>query len=384
MVPQMPVHLKGNLSKQSRFFNLLPFKLTSRRTQSFALFANLPTELCLLILTYAARPKFAPNRRERRKPYSSALALCRVSRTFRRIVLPLLLHTILLSEAKNVIAFIHALTMQEAYAQQENHLHVDYAAHIHRIWIGEIQRSDFDNVQFDEGLRSFLYVLAPVLLASKSIAFNFQSLFILRICIENALISYFDSNANKSFPPPSPWSIKTLTLSGDVAHYGLMDAVLLYAFHASITHIIFLSPPRLQFNSNFLPLNVARMPDELLCYDIFHRMSECTFPWDFLKSLQSISVVIPHITLRMTSLCPSLYPEFGWKNVPVEMRTFTAPMDYLSGRWAQEIPHAHSLRDEGLISSADVRTTFLSTLRTDNYRHAFLHWEQAWACGIRT
>jgi hypothetical protein len=49
-------------------------------------FVNLSTELVLLILAFAARPDFAQTDEEK-NPYSSALALCRLSRITRRAVL---------------------------------------------------------------------------------------------------------------------------------------------------------------------------------------------------------------------------------------------------------------------------------------------------------
>ncbi|OAX39390.1 hypothetical protein K503DRAFT_90975 [Rhizopogon vinicolor AM-OR11-026] len=120
------VHLKGSIQKQ---LGRLPFKLfrrapnPSRATPSESLSecANLPTELYLLIFTYAtAKPSFATIGYPSLNPYySSTFALSRVSRTFRRIALPFLLHTIFLFKAKHVLAFVHALHMQRAYAKQE-------------------------------------------------------------------------------------------------------------------------------------------------------------------------------------------------------------------------------------------------------------------------
>ncbi|OJA10556.1 hypothetical protein AZE42_03157, partial [Rhizopogon vesiculosus] len=201
------------------------------------------------------------------------------------------------------------------------------------------------------------------LLASKSLAINFGSLLLLDSCLEHAWNSRIHSNVDKSSPPP--WSIKTLTLWGDPAHYRLVDTDPLYAFLGSISHIIFLSPTRLQFGDILLPRNIARSR-----YNIFKRMSRCTFPWASLESLQFVSLTLPHITLRLTAR--------------VEMRTFTVPMDQLSEsiHWAQEISDAYGQRGEGRVSFADVRATLSSSIRTGV--HASLHWEQAWAYGLHT
>jgi hypothetical protein len=151
------------------------FGLNSRRAR--CPFANLPSELCLLILTYAARPIFT-HRPEKRNPYSSALTLCLVSTIVRRTVLPELLHTILLS-AKIVKAFLHALQVQSVYAQEENHLDFDYAVHARRVCIGEAWATN-KHLNHDRFLTYLFCVdcrlLTPVLLASQSLVIDTTTL----------------------------------------------------------------------------------------------------------------------------------------------------------------------------------------------------------------
>jgi hypothetical protein len=147
---------------------------------------DLPTELSLLILSYAARS------------ISCALALCRVSRTVRRIALPELLHTVILSKRHNVLAFMHALHMQGAYVQQEHHLYFDYAAHVRKIWIRETKTVRYDvhkdNIDFS--------ILAPVVLASQSLAVSFKNTFLLDGCLEYAWNSYVHLNIDHERSPP--------------------------------------------------------------------------------------------------------------------------------------------------------------------------------------
>ncbi|KAG0693014.1 hypothetical protein DFH29DRAFT_438541 [Suillus ampliporus] len=105
-----------------------------------------PTELVLL-LKYAAEPTFSQAKAyDEANPYSSALALRCVSRRFRRIALPKLLHTISLPARHSVSASTDALRMQNAYAEQKHHLHFDYAPHVHRMWMVKIQRVDHPSV----------------------------------------------------------------------------------------------------------------------------------------------------------------------------------------------------------------------------------------------
>src|SRR6267154_4613505 len=111
------VDVKVRLRTKMHLYNNRFFSSTEPLTPF--IFANLPTEIILIIFAYAARPTFCQNEDyESTNPYSSALALCRVSKLVRRAVLPVLLRTVLLTEDCNVSAFVHALRIQKAYAQQ--------------------------------------------------------------------------------------------------------------------------------------------------------------------------------------------------------------------------------------------------------------------------
>ncbi|KAG0701179.1 hypothetical protein DFH29DRAFT_773609, partial [Suillus ampliporus] len=234
---------------------------------------ELPTELVLLILRYAAEPTFSQaNTYDKENPYSSALALCRVSKLFRRAALPQLLHTVLLSARHSVPAFVHALRMQKAYAQQDHHLHFEYAPHVHRIWIVNSRRmpdpsasapahrsiflpapvlgaeSGLPRLQFrlhdnvtpantiDFGL------LAPVLFAAESLVLNGESLFILARCIRHAWNSQMATNIDHA-RSLLPWSTKTLTLSSGISWSFFHITREGSAFLASISHVIVLSDP---------------------------------------------------------------------------------------------------------------------------------------------
>ncbi|OJA13302.1 hypothetical protein AZE42_12415 [Rhizopogon vesiculosus] len=152
-------------------------------------FANLSMELVFLILAFAAQPDFAQTHEEK-NPYSSAPALYRVSRITRRAVLPQLLHTVLLSEESNVTPFMNALRMQKLYRQQGNHLYFVYAAHVRRIWIGQIcTPPPAPSIHGSFPPNTPVYntsepdidfgIVAPVVLSAKSLALDFASLFLL-------------------------------------------------------------------------------------------------------------------------------------------------------------------------------------------------------------
>ncbi|KIK34925.1 hypothetical protein CY34DRAFT_17386 [Suillus luteus UH-Slu-Lm8-n1] len=98
-------------------------------------FGNLPIELVFLVFKYAAQPTFdQAEKYEHNNPYSTALELCLVSKSVRRAVLPLLLHTILLPESRNVRLFVQALFMQEEYKKASSDLQYQYAPRHLSLW----------------------------------------------------------------------------------------------------------------------------------------------------------------------------------------------------------------------------------------------------------
>jgi hypothetical protein len=336
-------------------------------------YTDLPTEIGFLILTYAARPTFSQTnpRWYGRSYYPSALALCCVSRTIRRIILPELLHTVFLVKANNVLAFVHALHTQTAYAQQKHHLYVDYAAHVRKIWISEALGSPFkykvprsDDINFS--------LLAPVLFAAQSLALDSESLFLLYGCLEYAWNSHVDSNINQEYSPNLPWSTRTLTLLEDslpLESYPLANTAQERAFLASISHIITL--PLMIYNT----YRVSELDGEQQLHHILPKWMD-SLPWASLKSLRAISVVLPHIPVDAPfhEVAP-----LHRKDVPVELLTFSAPEDLLSGNWTQKELNGYAGRGE-IISSVDVCGGIVSgsdpslvTLKV------FLDWEKAWA-----
>lgn len=339
-------------------------------------FTDLPTEINFLILTHAARPTFSQTdpRWDGRSYYSSALALCCVSRTIRRIIFPELVHTVFLVKANNVLAFVHALNMQKVYAQQKNHLYVDYALYVRKIWISEALGSSFkykvphsDNIDFS--------LLAPVLLAAQSLALDFGSLSLLNGCLEYAWNSHVDLNVDQEYSPNLPWSTRTLTLLEDSPpielsqSYPLTNTAPERAFLASISRII------------TLPLTISNEyrgyeldSDQQLYYVLPEWMD--SFPWASLKSLRTVSVVLPHITIiaPFRESAP-----LHRSDVPVELLTFSASKGLLSGNWIQKELDGYAGRGE-ILSSVDicggiVRGSNPSLVAIE----VFLDWEQAWA-----
>ncbi|KAG1788651.1 uncharacterized protein HD556DRAFT_1190612, partial [Suillus plorans] len=89
--------------------------------------SDLPIEIALIVLTYAAKPTFSQEEKyDDKNPYSTAVSLCLVSRLVRRAILPELLQTILLRRPCGMNMFANALCMQKAYAEKESDLVFDY------------------------------------------------------------------------------------------------------------------------------------------------------------------------------------------------------------------------------------------------------------------
>ncbi|KAG2142948.1 hypothetical protein DEU56DRAFT_792636 [Suillus clintonianus] len=214
-------------------------------------FTDLPVELALIILRYSAIPSFdQDNLYDARNPYSFALALCCVSRVVRRAVLPELLHTILLQDARNVRLFVHALRMQKTYAETKNHLHFDYAPHVHKMWIVS-QGGNHAPARFLTTPRAYatkpsesgldVSLLAPILLAAPSLALSWTSMDLLAECLEHAWTSRAATHVNDENSPP-PWNTQTLTLSCTPPTTGpwwerLTNTPQGSAFLASISHL---------------------------------------------------------------------------------------------------------------------------------------------------
>ncbi|OAX40292.1 hypothetical protein K503DRAFT_768694 [Rhizopogon vinicolor AM-OR11-026] len=349
-------------------------------------FVNLSTELCLLIFAYAARPTFAQtDDYDARNPYSSALALCRVSHIVRRAVLPELLRTVLLSEDSNVTAFVHALRMQKAYAEQWNHLHFAYEAHIRRIWIGEIFQPPPVAPHGSLSPNSLSYtssdseidfsLLAPVLLGAQSLALDFSSLFLLHGCLYYAWHSHMDMKVRLGvgrFSPP--WSTKTLTLSGEHTPWRpFMNTTEGSAFLASTSRLIFLSPTL---------IGAPLLPARGLCLDNDNRKESGEYklpswttgvPWASFKSLQAVSMAFPQLS-----------PITSSEDVHIELLTFSAPQ--LLSYWALQDTGTYTSEDsmEGRVSSIDndVRITISRSHSRIHFCILCQDWEKAWACGL--
>ncbi|KAG1907807.1 uncharacterized protein F5891DRAFT_1180834 [Suillus fuscotomentosus] len=308
MVPQFMGSIKGIKPALSLNHIMAPTPISFR-------FSDLPTELALIIFKYAAQPDFTqPNTWLAKNSYSSALALSLVSKIVRRTVLPELLHTVLLPEARHVAAFIQALRMQKTYVDQQQHdLSLDYTSHVHRMWFGYVYRP-LSNPQptfisssipsaTKPDLESDVSLLAPVILAVPSLAIECASLYILSDCLKYACNSDVDLNVDHK-DSPLPWSTKSLTLSGDVTAspwWPFIGTIHGYTFLTSIQHLTLLAPSPYE-----VPSWMARAP---------------------FKQLQTFSMLISHGEPPVAESAPTC----SATTTRVELVTF--PASLLPDHW---------------------------------------------------
>lgn len=339
-------------------------------------FANLSTELILLIFAHAARPTFIKTSDDASKnPYASALSLCHVSKIVRRTVLPELLRTVLLPEYNNATAFVRALRMQQAFALEGNDLRFDYAGRVDRIWFGRIcepppqapVHSNFASSTTSE-LDTDFSLLAPVLLSAPSLALDFESLWLLYGCLESAWNSRIHINDPERTPPP--WRTNNLTLVGDFNRWRpLTSTTEGSAFLASISRLSFLSPTRAE--THLLPTYDPCFDDlEHRKYPLPEWMT--SVPWGSFKRLRTVSLVLPRIVLTVAAKT-SLSEE----NVDVELLTLIDPPH--STYWEPKDISAYIESGEGQIVSVGVRTKLGDS--PIQFSVSF-DWEEAWACGL--
>ncbi|KAG2158650.1 uncharacterized protein EDB93DRAFT_1119485 [Suillus bovinus] len=357
--------------------NFTPFRPIMQATSQFP-FANLSSELVLLIFTHAARPTFFKTGDDSdvsKNPYASALSLCRVSKIVRRTVLPELLRTILLPGYNNVTAFVHALRMQQAFALHENDLRFDYAGRIDRIWFGQICEPPPQAPLYGSFVSSTtserdidFSLLAPVLLSAPSLALDFESLWLLYGCLESAWSSHI--NMNDPERAPLPWRADNLTLVGEFNRWRpLTSTAEGSAFLASISRLSFLSPSRAE--THLLPTYDPCFNDlEHWKYPLPEWMT--SVPWDSFKRLQTVSLVLPRIVLTVAAKT-SLSEE----NVDVELLTLFDPPR--STYWEPKDISAYIESGEGCVVSVGVRTKLGDS--SIQFTVSF-DWEEAWACGL--
>ncbi|KAG1726946.1 uncharacterized protein EDB91DRAFT_1208393 [Suillus paluster] len=266
--------------------------------------------------------------------------------------------------------------MQKAYAQQDHHLHFEYAPHVRRIWIGEIlkvvQQADWPHHFFifpPSPPQIDFSLLAPVLLAAESLATNFLNLFILEGCLEHAWNSHAATNTDLAHSP-LPWSIRTLTALGDISRSSWLPLESTHqgrAFLASISHVISISVSPTELHPHFR----ARISDYIGPRDrelprwIMHT------PWHSFTSLQSVSLALPYTK----PVAPHLAPlASSGLDEQVELLTFPASLIF---------NHQRRALTEGREGRFPWNDRQITVSRSSKRFYVLVqNWERAWAWGL--
>lgn len=324
-------------------------------------FSDLPTELAILILKYAAQPTFAqPETYATKNPYSSAISLSCVSKLVRRIVLPEILHTVLLPKQRHVVAFERALRMQKTYIDQEQQdLIFDYTSCVRRVWIGYIRMllsSPNDPFEPDWDVLDTT-LLAPVILAVPSLAINCDSVSLLSVCLAQACKPHLGFNLDDR-NSPLPWNTKSFTLSGGfLGHWrGFMSTIPVYSFLASISH--------------FTSLYSSMRPH----YEHFYGE-----PADEMESQDSENYTVPFLMARAPFKKLQTFSIITWSSAndtEVELVTFPASSGLLPEPLTLEEIKSYAGFPTGLLPSFPLPVSCSRELCT----HC-LDCEKMWVCG---
>ncbi|KAG2050242.1 hypothetical protein BDR06DRAFT_960393 [Suillus hirtellus] len=334
---------------------------------------NLPMELLIPILKDAAQLTFSPEEdRVDKDFYSTAVSLCRVSRLFRCIILPEMLRTVFLRD-HGLKKFANALLMQKAYAEKESDLFFDYTSAIQKMWISDYRTSRSAGLS---ELMLNMTILHPVILAVPVLALGSGHFQLLAQTVEDAWTSHENLNIDHEYCP-FPGKIQNLTVmssSGSWAPFHKDQIKKIPLFLASITHLTCL--PDLQRTSDVfrdISRGLTSPESSLLCW-----MGR--IPWDQMTSLQTFSMVYPHLGPPF-SMRSYIDPERGL-DLHVERLNVSAPLYRQNPRSFPWGTPPFSITNPG---EKNIRTDGLSfevTREQTHFCRSFFSWETAWACGL--
>lgn len=232
-------------------------------------FPLLSTELALEILRLATTPDFSIDFTQGVNPYALALKFCRVSSSFRRAVMPHLLHTVLLTEDRHIHAFIRAILMQ----RNPSRLAIDYSRHVKRMWCGKSCPPLVDEPR-DSPFWLDYGALWEVMRSVESLAVNFSSLHLLYEGLATERFDAMEVDGEKE-KAVSEWKCRNLTCVGPMWRWKPLSS--------TMEGSIFLSQIKeLVMWTSSIPSANAANP--------FHSRD---IPWLMMKSLTDIGFVVP-------------------------------------------------------------------------------------------
>jgi hypothetical protein len=190
-------------------------------------FTELSVELAYEIIRFAALPDWYETQSPR---YATAVALCSVSRSVRRAAMPHLLHTVSLTSASQVLAFVDSVQLQHNHRQSVSPLSLDYSKHVKRFWCRECWEPLVD---LSPNLPSINYrLLNEIMRNLDSLGLDFNCLHLLY----NALASW-------GIDPRLHWRCRKITLTGELWRWRPLTMTPEGStFLATITHLVLWIP----------------------------------------------------------------------------------------------------------------------------------------------
>ncbi|KAG1867068.1 hypothetical protein C8R48DRAFT_671947 [Suillus tomentosus] len=357
---------------------------------------KLPIKIVLTICKDAAQPTFSQREKyDIKSPYSTALSLCLVSRLVRRIILPDFLRTILLRRRHSLKKFANALLMQKAYAEKKSDLFFDYTSAVQRMWISdafdyfvyaEARSEEEDFYSFfltskflskkDEGRARNISVLLPVILAAPELAVDYGHLKHIIWSVQDAWSSHTDLNVDghSSFPGKT----KNLTIIRQA-----QDSQL---FYNTVKTFVFLTPIR-HFTYLIDLADDSHIFRGISCgtdspkFPVYLWMRDHT--WDSMKSLETFSVVYPHLP-PIHDFKSISYAAYATRGIDLHVERFTVSaalykQDPKSFPWG---PPWFPVMNPGNKRIHSDGVSFEVTPDKTYFSQYFWSWDKSWACGL--
>ncbi|KAG2033198.1 hypothetical protein BDR03DRAFT_968227 [Suillus americanus] len=270
--------------------------------------------------------------------------------------------------------FANSLRIQKAYAVEKSDLFFDYTSVIQRMWIGSFTGCRLP----DSELKQDLSVLVPVLLASPALAVDCSSLRLVVQSVENAWKSRAGSTVDhgpSSFPGKT--QSLTITVRGHDAQaqiFRSIDTRKGTVFLSSIPHLTYL---------------VDLEPDSRIFCEISGGLKSPRFamrwwmddiPWARMKSLETFSVVYPHLA-EAPDIYSYMYSTRG-VDMHVERLTVSAPLfkqdpeyfPWVIAPFPKTHPGEKSIRSKGI--------SFKVTHAQGHFWRTGYKWDKVWVCGL--
>jgi hypothetical protein len=199
-------------------------------------FDRLSTELAVEIIRFTSVPDFAGSSSN---SYSNAVTMCFVSHAVRQAAILELLDTVLLSDNRNVHAFIRAILMQRDHRLTGSRLAVDYSMYIRRMWCGTCSEALVDEPRDSPSWLDY-GALWGVMRNVERLGIHYQSLHLIYngLATEADMMDV-DEIDGKSISSTSRWKCKKITFAGDYWRWRPLTSTKEgSAFLANITHLV--------------------------------------------------------------------------------------------------------------------------------------------------